>query len=105
METPARFCTDDDIMRRIPVHVVWELTLACDLKCVHCGSRAGHRRPHELDLAECLEVVEALARLGGREVSLIGGEAYLRPDWLEIIRAIRSHGMYCAVQTGGRHLT
>jgi Y-X(10)_GDL-associated radical SAM protein len=49
--------------------------------------------------------VEHLARLGTREVSLIGGEAYLRRDWTTIIRAIRSHGMYCAIQTGGRNLT
>ena len=38
---------------------------------------------------------------GTREVSLIGGEAYLRHDWTEMIRAIRGHDMYCAVQTGG----
>jgi MoaA/NifB/PqqE/SkfB family radical SAM enzyme len=87
------------------VHVVWEITLACDLKCLHCGSRAGLRRPHELSTAECLDVVEHLARLGTREVSLIGGEAYLRSDWTRIVRAIRSHGMYCAIQTGGRNLT
>jgi len=85
--------------------VVWEITLACDLKCLHCGSRAGPRRRDELNTAECLEVVEHLARLGTREVSLIGGEAYLRRDWTEIIHAIRSHGMYCAIQTGGRNLT
>lgn len=78
-----------------------EITLACDLKCLHCGSRAGRRRPDELNTAECLEVIESLARLGTREVSLIGGEAYLRKDWTELIRAIRSHDMYCAVQTGG----
>src|SRR5215213_6320931 len=102
---PARFLDDEDFQKYVPVHVVWEITLACDLKCLHCGSRAGHKRPSELNTAECLEVVEALARLGTREVSLIGGEAYLRKDWIEIIRAIRSHGMYCAVQTGGRNLT
>jgi hypothetical protein len=33
------------------------------------------RPPHELSTAECLDVVEHLARLGTREVSLIGGEA------------------------------
>jgi Y-X(10)_GDL-associated radical SAM protein len=89
----------------VPVHVVWELTLACNLECNHCGSRAGLPRPNELSTAECLEVVEALNRLGTREVSLIGGEAYLRKDWVEIIRAVRSHGMYCAIQSGGRALT
>ena len=62
----------------IPVHVVWELTLACNLKCSHCGSRAGKRRPNELTTDEALEVVEALARLGTRELTIIGGEAYLR---------------------------
>lgn len=102
---PARYLRDDDFQRFVPVHVVWEITLACDLKCLHCGSRAGRRRSNELDTGECLEVIESLARLGTREVSLIGGEAYLRKDWIQLIRAIRSHGMYCAIQTGGRNLT
>ena len=31
-----------------PRWAVWELTLACDQKCAHCGPRAGHRRPDEL---------------------------------------------------------
>ena len=26
-----------------PIYAVWELTLACDLACRHCGSRAGRR--------------------------------------------------------------
>jgi len=103
--TPPRFRSESDYKSYTPVHVVWEITLACDLKCMHCGSRAGHRRPRELDTRECLEVVDALARLGTREVSLIGGEAYLRKDWTEIIHAVTSHGMYCAIQTGGRQLT
>jgi len=104
-EVPARFLSDADVRHCVPVHVVWEITLACDLKCLHCGSRAGHRRTAELDTAECLAVVDSLAALGTREVSLIGGEAYLRKDWTTIVSAIRSHGMYCAIQTGGRNLT
>ena len=104
-QVPARFNTEEDVLRRVPVHVVWEITLACNLKCQHCGSRAGRPRPDELTTEECLDVVRRLARLGTREITLIGGEAYLRPDWTEIIREIRSHGIYCAVQTGARNLT
>ncbi len=104
MDRPVRERTEDDIRRNVPVHVVWEITLACDLKCQHCGSRAGARRERELTTTEAMEVVAALARLGAREVTLIGGEAYLRKDWVDIVRAIRSQGMRCTVQTGGRNL-
>ena len=62
-QVPVRFLDEQDFKDYIPVHVVWEITLACDLKCLHCGSRAGHRRTAELSTAECLEVVESLARL------------------------------------------
>ena len=70
-----------------PLYAVWEITLACDLACTHCGSRAGKARPDELTTAEALRVVDELAELGVREVTLIGGEAYLRPDWLDLVRA------------------
>jgi Y-X(10)_GDL-associated radical SAM protein len=104
-EQPARFNSAEDLLGRVPVHVVWEITLACNLKCQHCGSRAGRPRPNELTTEECLDVVRRLARLGTREITLIGGEAYLRSDWTEIVREIRRHGIYCGVQTGGRNFT
>lgn len=102
---PGRFETDDDFAHGKPVVVVWELTLACNLKCGHCGSRAGKKRPNELTTAECVDVIRQCARLGTREITLIGGEAYMRPDWLEIIRAITAHGMRCNLQSGGYALT
>ena len=86
----ARWRTAQDLERRRPRHAVWELTLSCNLKCRHCGSRAGAPRSDELTTAEALSLVDALADAGVREVTLIGGEAYLRRDWLEIVRAIRS---------------
>ena len=61
-----------------PRNCVWELTLACNLRCVHCGSRAGHVRPRELSTAECLDVVHQLAGLGTELVTLSGGEPTLR---------------------------
>jgi radical SAM protein with 4Fe4S-binding SPASM domain len=94
-----------EVDRQRPIYAVWEITLRCDLGCLHCGSRAGHARPDELTTEECLDVVAQLAELGVKEVALIGGEAYLRPDWLEIIAAVRRHGMDCTMTTGGRGLT
>ena len=88
-----------------PIYVVWEITLRCDLACRHCGSRAGHARGDELDTAECLDLVRQMAELDVKEVTLIGGEAYLRDDWTEIVRAVRAHGMSCTMTSGGRGLT
>jgi Y-X(10)_GDL-associated radical SAM protein len=96
---------EQDFREFVPVHVVWELTLACNLKCSHCGSRAGKRRPDELSTAEALDVVDSLARLGTRELTVIGGEAYLRRDWTQIVAAAAGRGMYVGMQTGARALT
>lgn len=86
-------------------YAVWELTLACNLACGHCGSRAGHARPKELATAEALDLVQQLADAGITEVTLIGGEAYLRKDWLEIAAAITRAGMLCTLTTGGLGLS
>jgi Y-X(10)_GDL-associated radical SAM protein len=104
-DRPPRALGADDYLHAHPVHVVWEITLACNLRCAHCGSRAGKVRPAELSTAECFDVVDQLARLGTREITLIGGEAFLRRDWTDIIARITGHGMLASMQTGGRALT
>jgi radical SAM protein with 4Fe4S-binding SPASM domain len=88
-----------------PIYAVWEVTLRCDLACRHCGSRAGHHRPDELSTEEALDLIEQMADLGVLEVTLIGGEAYLREDWLELVAAVRKRKMQCTMTTGGRGLS
>lgn len=87
--------------RRTHTNVVWEITLKCNLACSHCGSRAGEARSDELSTAEALDLVQQLKEVGIREVTLIGGEAFLRPDWLDIARAVNEAGMICTMTTGG----
>ncbi|MBH8553540.1 nif11-class peptide radical SAM maturase 3 [Nostocaceae cyanobacterium CENA357] len=90
--------------RRIS-YAVWEITLKCNLACQHCGSRAGHTRAKELSTAEALDLVKQMADVGITEVTIIGGEAFLRPDWLEIAQAINQAGMVCGMTTGGYGIT
>ena len=90
--------------RRIS-YAVWEITLKCNLACQHCGSRAGHTRANELSRAEALDLVRQMAEVGITEVTIIGGEAFLRPDWLEIAQAITKAGMLCGMTTGGYGIT
>ncbi|AUX26347.1 radical SAM/SPASM domain-containing protein [Sorangium cellulosum] len=102
---PIRLRRPEDGEGHKPLHAVWELTMKCDQACDHCGSRAGPARPSELSTEECFEVGRALARLGCREVALIGGEAYLRHDIHEIIRFLVGLGLRVVMQSGGRTLT
>ena len=88
-----------------PAYAVWEITLACDQRCVACGPRAGRRRSNELTSAEALALVDALAELGVGEITFIGGEAYLRDDLPQVIRRAREHGVRATMTTGGRGLT
>lgn len=100
----VRSVREGDLAQPHPLYVVWEITLRCDLGCRHCGSRAGKARDDELDTLRALETVDELAELGVREVTLIGGEAYLREDWDVIARAITDRGMTCGLTTGARGL-
>ncbi len=102
----------DDVFRRFdvsgeqrPRYVVWELTLACDQRCTHCGSRAGPARETELTTAEALDVVGQLAELGCFECALIGGEAYLHPGLLDVVRALADKGIRPSMTTGGWGVT
>src|SRR5580692_8390271 len=88
-----------------PSIAVWEITLRCDLGCRHCGSRAGRVRKDELSTSEALDLVHQFADLGLKEVTLIGGEFYMRDDWDRIAAEIDRCGMLCSIVTGARQMT
>jgi radical SAM protein with 4Fe4S-binding SPASM domain len=85
-----------------PAYVVWELTLACDQRCTHCGSRAGTERSGELTIEEAVRLARQLGEMRAEEVVLIGGEAYLHPGFLDVVAALRSAGVRPVMTTGGR---
>ncbi len=103
-QASQRYRIKNDYEKAVPVHVVWEITLACNLKCTHCGSRAGKVRPGELTTEQCFEIIDQLEKLGTREITIIGGEAFLRRDWLDIISKIDRAGIECSMQSGAYNL-
>lgn len=80
---------------------VWEITLACCFSCKYCGSSGGRAREGELTTEECLNVADQLADLGGRRVSLISGEVFMRPDWDVIVRRLTERGVRVSIITNG----
>lgn len=84
-----------------PISVVWETTLNCNMKCMHCGSAAGSIRDQELTTNEGIKLIEDLNKLGTRLVSLMGGEVFLRKDWELLAQYIRDCGMNVTLMSNG----
>jgi len=85
----------------VPRHCTWEVTLGCNMRCIHCGSAAGARREQELSTAEALVVADDLARLGTHRLTLSGGELLMRKDWHIIARRLLDHRISTGIITNG----
>ena len=73
---------------RKPFILELEITRRCNLKCVHCYAEAQDRAfANELTLDEIGTILDDGRDLGIRELSLTGGEVFLRNDLLSIIDA------------------
>ena len=71
---------------RKPFLLELEITRRCNLSCVHCYAQATEKGlAEELTLDEIRRVLREGAELGIGELSLTGGEVFLRPDFLAII--------------------
>lgn len=85
----------------VPVSVAWELTLQCNLRCIHCGSSAGIVRSNELTTDESLDLCKNLSDLDVQLLTFTGGEPLLRKDWFEIGKRIRDYGIDLSIISNG----
>ncbi len=84
-----------------PLSILWEITHACNLGCVHCLSACGAPHPLELSTAEARALVEELAALRVFWFTLGGGEPLLRPDIYEIIAFATEKNLCVRLTTNG----
>jgi AdoMet-dependent heme synthase len=75
------------VQKHRPLSVHFDLTYRCNERCVHCY--LDHDDHGELTTAECLKVLDDLARSGALFLTFSGGEIFLRPDLYEILAAAR----------------
>ncbi len=84
-----------------PGCAVWEITLRCNLNCIHCGSAAGKARPDELTTEESLDLCNQLKGIQCKGVAMMGGEPLTRPDWPIIAKHIKKLKMDLSIITNG----
>lgn len=82
--------------------VVWNVTRACNLKCVHCYARAVDRTyEKELNHEQGLSLIDDMAAFGVPVVLFSGGEPLMRPDLVELADYAVSKGMRAVISTNG----
>src|SRR5215471_4640994 len=77
-----------------PFLVIWELTQACDLACVHCRACAiPTRNPLELSTEEGFHLLEMVRAFGDPLMVFTGGDPLKRPDLFQLLQKSVSLGL------------
>ena len=93
-----------DLFRRglsAPICLTWEITYACNLRCVHCLSSSGHRRPDELTTAEAKCLIDEWAEMKVFYINVGGGEPMSRKDFFELMDYALARGIGVKFSTNG----
>ena len=77
-----------------PYLVIWEVTQACDLSCLHCRACAQPKRhPLELSTEEGKRLIDQVADMRVPVFVLTGGDPIKRPDLFELIEHATTMGV------------
>ncbi len=69
-----------------PFLVIWEVTRACDLACVHCRASADPwRHPLELSTEEGFKLLDTIREFGDPIMIFTGGDPLKRPDLFDLL--------------------
>jgi radical SAM protein len=77
-----------------PFLVIWEVTQACDLACVHCRASAQPaRNPEELSTEEGLALLDEIREFGDPLMVFTGGDPLKRSDIFDLLGYSASLGL------------
>lgn len=85
-----------------PFVVIWEMTRACSLKCVHCRAEAiDYRHSDELTTEQAFTLLDEIRHFGNPLVVLTGGDPFRRMDAVDIVRHGSEVGLRMAMTPSG----
>lgn len=76
------------------------LTPECNLRCIYCHAEGEVNPKEQMSTEEIAELMQVAAKFGIRSIKFTGGEPMLRPDLLDIIRAVPP-GIESSMTTNG----
>ncbi len=83
-----------------PIAAVFEVTYKCNLSCIHCYV-SNQQQVNELSLYEIKDIAYEMKRLGIMDITLTGGEFFVRKDWYDIACIFKNMGFSLSIFTNG----
>lgn len=84
-----------------PLRVHLQVTNECQLKCRHCSQLTREPLEGELTLTEIYSFIDQLSAIGTQELSIGGGEPFLRDDLVNIVSYASKKGISVSISTSG----
>ncbi|MCI0690279.1 MAG: radical SAM protein, partial [Sporichthyaceae bacterium] len=82
-----------------PTEVIWDLTYACPLRCVHCYSESGRRPARQPKLGAMHRIADAIISLNPPAVALAGGEPLVNKHVFEVAQRLTEAGILVVLYT------
>ncbi len=102
---PSDGIVPEKASERRPI-VVWNITRACNLKCVHCYNDSGvDKKSNEVTSKEAKAVLDDLASYGVPSVLFSGGEPMMRKDLFDLLGYAGDKGLRTVISTNGTLIT
>ena len=91
----------DDFLFSTPLFAWWDLTSACNFRCIHClYNDTEYSAQNDLTTSEAMNLADSLIndfRIAG--ILLTGGEIFLRKDTMDIIRKFKENNISVKMAT------
>ncbi|MFC4081260.1 radical SAM protein [Amycolatopsis samaneae] len=84
-----------------PTNVIWDVTYACPLRCIHCYSESGRRPTRQLRHEEQVKVADAIIEMRPQMVAIAGGEPLSVKGIFEVAERMSRSGIHVMCYTGG----
>lgn len=84
-----------------PTSVDVFITSRCNLNCIHCFSKREEEAIHEFSLGELKSIFDQFEKLGVFEVRINGGEPFLHPEIVDILKDLGERRFRRFILTNG----
>ena len=71
-----------------PLFFMFDITYACNFKCLHCYNNSGCKNSDELTNEEIIDIAHQIAEVHPESVCLCGGEPMTRKNIFDIVKVL-----------------